>query len=116
MLQVILAGIAQFKSLFIDILDVGGSSVGLFGLSTFSPSCLLPGSWPSKSKASCALLLRLPLLICVSISILLTCLKALGETLLVLNGGAEPETMLKLNYADTTSPCSPAINDETPKL
>lgn len=85
----------------------------------YPPSTLLSTSWQLAQKVKrllCSFLLCLSLLICVSISILLTCLKALYETLLVLDGGAEPETMLKLNCADTTSPCPTGIDDETLKL
>lgn len=92
-----------------DILDVGDSSVELFGLSTFHPPVYFLAA-AQKTKRSCAAFFF------VSIPILLTCLKALYETLLVLDGGAEPETMLKLNCADTTSPCPTGIDDETLKL
>lgn len=71
---------------------------------------------PEIIRLLCSFPLRLSLLICVSISILLACLKALYGTLLVLNGSAELETMLKLNCADTISACPPGIDDETPKL
>ena len=85
-LQVILTEITQFKSLFMDIQDVGDSSVELFGLPTFYPPVYFLAA-AQKIKRPCVAFFF------VSIPILLTCLKALYETLLVLHGGAEPETM-----------------------